>query len=675
MLVTDNSNGAADGKEDDQLQAMVDTGLEFITYSDHESTVQKSGEFVLIDRKSEDAQPRFVLLHETAMQYDTEGADLTGNELLTLAPNRKLHKRSRLYVSEIDPTNGDLPFREVSGLKTSSRIPRHHGMDTDDHPHQYPAVCEANYTAQAGKRRLFSMGGEKLMLVREVTVPGDPRYFNDSMRELVAEPQPHTKKRGLRAARVEVVELNPINGATGKVLLTFDIHSGLGFDPTPRSINAGGRSTAEMYDATRVFAAFAGVNYGSSLNLPSSASTPGGGDASDTYAVAEPSRAKDPDGREYTSLVAVYAAADDVYDSQGSGAFRLTCKRTTALGGVALTKITFPALPSHLAKHYMSPCGMSLHRLTPQRIVLRVNMQFMQFGAGYDTNANNFISSFIWSDDNGATWTQYPGLTWYFDMVPYGGVLVESATSLLTFSWFVSAGTQQVSVSRITATGAVQIGHIQGATFSGGLMAATHVKLVSYKPVGFGGATYRKTTTGKAKRLWMQFDPYWVYAESKPFVLSYPGSRPMLLVSDDGGATWARRFLPSVWSFRVGFVVAIGESLLAVPVYSARPEPGKALRATIYISKDGGDTWRPSDAGVTLPGETWVDGQTIIGAQYQDSSDAWVYEQDLNDADLEFNRGELHPLVAMRDADAKLLPANPARPWMNDHNIEEPDYA
>ena len=148
----------------------------------------------------------------------------------------------------------------------------------------------------------------------------------------------------------------------------------------------------------------------------------------------------------------------------------------------------------------------------------------------------------------------------------------------------------------------------------------------------------------------------------------------MLMVSDDNGLTWSRRFLPSVWAFRVGFVVSIDESTLAVPVYSARRARGGSIVATIHISKNGGDTWLASGAQITLPIETYVDGRIVFGERYMDSRGEWKYEQDLDSSATEFNRGELLPMVALRNADGKALPANPARPWMNDYRFKEPDY-
>lgn len=682
MLINDDSKGTSDGKEKDQLQAMIAVGSEFITYRDAESTVQKSGEFVRIEKESGDTQPRFVLLHETSMTYREENGelhDLTGNELRSIGANVKLRKRSRLYMSEVDSTNGDLPFREIGGFKTNTRIPRHRGAGQATSPRSYYGLNEANYTAQAGKRRLFPKGDGKLLMLREVNFPGDTRYFNDSMREQVNTPQPHTKKRGLRAARVELVEVNPEVGATKPPTFSFDVHSGLGFDPMPRSFSDAIRlSSADMYTETTVYAAFSGVLFGSSLNIPGAMRVPAGGDASDTYAVAEPAIAKSPDGREYLSIIAVYPASDDVYDSQSSGPYRLTFKRTTPGGGVALGKITFPPLPS-LPLHYLAARGMSLHRLSPTTVCLRVNVHVMQYGAGGSIQAGNSDAFFMWTQNNGETWTYAPVTAGFPGVFPYGGLLVKDKSTLLAFSWFNEASqSNTVQVHSVTASGTAQIATIPASTFSTGLMAAgVGQLLVPYVPVGFGGATYRidPQDKKKKKRLWMQFDPYWIYEETLSQVLEYPGSRPMLLVSDDCGLTWVRKFLPSVWSFRVGFVVSIDERTLAVPVYSARKEPGAVLRATIHVSKDGGESWKVADAAVTLPGETYVDGQTVLGSQYtRVSPPKTFFDQDIVDTALRYNRGELLPMIALRDADGKLLPANPARPWMNNHNIKEPEY-
>ena len=683
MLINDDSKGTSDGKEKNQLQAMIAVGSEFMTYRDDESTVQRSGEFVRIEKESGESQPRFVLLHETAMAYREENNalhDLTGNELRSIGANVKLRKRSRLYMSEIDSTNGDLPFREIGGFKSMTRISRHHGFGTSPTGRTFPSVSEANYTAQAGKRRLWPKGDGKLWLVREVVFPGDARYFNDSMRALVSDPIPHTKKRGLRAARVEVVELNPINGSTSAPTLSFDVHSGLNYDPTPRSFSDSIRPTDLMYSDTVNYAAFTGVFFGSSLNLSSVDDLPNGGDASDTYAVCEPALAKHPDGREYTSIIAVYPAPEDVYDARGSGPYRLTVKRTTVGGGVALGKINFPALPS-LPLHYLAARGMSMVRLGPNTVVLRVYAHLMQYGAGGSLQASRSDAFFMWTTNNGETWTYVPPSVGYHGVGPYGGMLVRDKDTLLTFGWYKTFGAVGIEVHRVTTAGTVLHANIPSAVFGQGLVAPVlGGYFVPYLPIGFGGVVYRKTAEGKKKRLWMQFEPYYGYAEDQvtggtPINITYPGSRPMLIVSDDGGLTWQRRLLPTPWSFRVGFVVSIDEKTLAVPVLSARKEYGAIIQATIYTSNNGGDSWKASNAKISLPSETWADGQIVVGGQYwHPVRNEFRYEQDLSDSAQQYNRGELYPMLTLRDADGKLLPSNPARPWMADYRFKEPTY-
>lgn len=678
MLTTDDSGGKADGKERDQLTAIAETGSEFITFNDFESTVQKSGEFARITKETSDPQPRFVLLHETSQTYDEDWNDYTGNELLSLSPEVKLRKRSHLYVSEVEPSASDLPFRKIAGYKTHTRISRHHGPGDTNAPSELPAMHEANYTAQAGKRRLFPVGDGTLLMLREVTVDGDTRSFNDAIRTRVDTPQAHTKKRGLRAARVEVVELNPLNGKTSAPVFSFDVHSGLGFDPTPRTFSSAARSTADMYNTTTVFGAFSGVLFGSSLNLPSVVRVPAGGDASDTYAVAEPAVAKSPEGKEYTSIVAVYPGPDDVYNPISSGPYRLTCKRTTPNGDVAYNKINFPALP-HIPRHYLAARGMSLHRLTPTKVALRVNVHLMQYGAGGSSQSIASDAFFMWTGDNGETWTYNPVAAGFPGVFPYGGMLVKDKDTLLAFSWYNEAGSSQpVQVHRINSAGTAQIATIPASVFGGGLMKAMGTsgwQMVPYVPIGFGGAVYRRGDDKQLKkRLWMQFDPYWGYAQDTPEVLQYPGSRPMLLVSDDGGVTWARRLLPSPWCFRVGFVVAIDSMTLAVPVSAPRKQRGAALPVTIYTSKDGGDTWKATGARVVLGGETHVDGQITQDGQYEDPRGELAFDRDLTDSALQFNRGELLPLIALRREDGKALPANPARPWMTHYKFTEPEH-
>lgn len=670
MLITDNSKGTSDGKERDQLQAMVAVGSEFITHTDPESTVQKSGEFVRIEKDSGEAAARFLLLHETSQTYDETWNALTGNELRSVAPNVKLRKRSRLYVSEIDPTNGDLPFREIGGFKAQTRISRYHSL-AETQPYRFEALTEANYTSQAGKRRLFAPGNGKAWLVREINIPSDTRFFNDSDR--TQDSHGHTKKRGLRAARVEVVEIDPVTGSTTKPIFSFDVHSGLGGGYPGHKFTSLGGST-DMWDSSTVYVGLAGVLFGSAAQIADVQYTPIGGDASDTYAVAEPATAKKGTG-EYTSIVAVYPASDDVYDSRSSGPYRLTCKYTTPQGDVATTKITFPAVAAYPAALYWAARGMSLHRTGPNTLVLRADVHAMRFGASAPAVASQSAAIFLWSYDNGATWGGASAVV----LVPYGGVLVKDKDTLLTFSWDNSSlSSAAVDVRQVTNGGWSSVASIPRGVFNQGLMAPTSggTYAVRYVPLGFGGATYKKGSDGKKhKRLWMQFDPYWAYEQSNPRMLAYPGSRPMLMVSDDGGVTWARRFLPTPWSFRAGFVVAISETELAVPIFSTRQARGYSPLVTIYVSGNGGDSWKATAHKLRAPGESHADGNITPDMTWTNTRGEVSLAQDFSDSSHAYNRGELLPMLALRDKEGRLLPANPARPWMNDHKIKEPDYA
>ena len=680
MLIFDDSKGTSDGKERDQLQAMVAVGSEFITYRDAESTVQKSGEFVRIEKESSDSQPRFVLLHETSQTHAEvapgELLDLTGNDLLSLPPATKLRKRARLYMSEVDPVNGDLPFREISGFKTSTRISRYNGYLTANYPNGYTGLQQANYTAQAGKRRLFAKGDGKLLMLREVVVPGDTRYFRDARRNL--DEHGHGRERGLRAAKVELVEVNPLNGSTSKPILSFDVHSGLSFSADHKFLSASATLATSMTDSTFVYPALTGVLFGSSLGGEATLANPLGGDASDTYAVSEPATTKTTDGREYLSVIAVYPTPEDVYDTNGSGPYRLTCQRLTG-AGVVFSKIDLPPIPT-APKNYRAVAGMSIHRTSPTTVCLRVLIHAMKLNPA-DTSGLLAASSldvlYMWSYNNGASWTTTPNGIGFPIVFPYGGLLVKDKDTILGFSWFIDYGDPSVTVHAIKATGTTAIGSISGIDFSKDLMTPATIRNVRYLPVGFGGAVYRTDpqTKEKKKRLWMQFDPYWIYSASTSGVLQYPSSRAMLMVSDDGGATWSRKLLPAVWCFRVGFVVSIDERTLAVPILSDRGTENTPPRATIFVSVNGGDSWKPTGAQISLPPESFTDGRLVLGSTYyRTSQNRYLLQQDISETALRYNRGELLPMIALRDASGKLLPANPARPWMNDYKIKEPDY-
>lgn len=651
------------GVERDQLQAMVGVGSEYMTHMGEGSTVQRTGEFVRIDRRGSDPTPRFCLFYENPQVYDESGIPLSDGDVRQLPADVKLRRRTRMFVSEIDQ-GADLPFHEVGG-KVASRIPRCIGVPSGNGA-TFESLYEGNYTTQAGKRRLFSIGDGRLLLVKEVVVPGDGRYFYGS--KLDSDTAPYLKERSVRAARVELVELNPLTGAKGRVLLAFDVHSGLGVDADERLFSNEIRTgSTAMVDSSNVYAAFSGVLWGRSLSIPAVGEVPIGGDPSDTYAVAEPAFAEKPGGM-YLALMAVYPAAGDTKAADDAGPRQLTCAYTTPDGDVGYSTITFQVPLS--SKHYLAARGMSLHRLTPTKVVLRVLVHAMQNGSGGDMQPSTSSTLYFWSGDNGASWSYTPITSDLLNNIPYGGVLVQDKDTVLLFTDWRNGYTDAIEVWAATASGFSRRASIDRDVFNAGLMQTLRVP---YFPVGMGGAVYLREGSDMRRRLWMQFEPYWVHPASSSFVLDYPGSRPQLLVSDDDGATWSRRFLPTPWQFRVGFVVSVDSTTLAVPVYAPRKDHSSRLKATVYLSHDGGDTWRASGSRVVLPGESLADGNIVEGAVVGSGASARP-EQDIDDACCEFNRGELFPLVVLRDRLGALLPANPARPWMTDFRFKEPDY-
>ena len=89
-----------------------------------------------------------------------------------------------------------------------------------------------------------------------------------------------------------------------------------------------------------------------------------------------------------------------------------------------------------------------------------------------------------------------------------------------------------------------------------------------------------------------------------------------------------------------------------------------ALETTIYVSRDGGDNWAATGARASLPHETVVDGSIVAGDAREAISDCW----------LQYNRGELHPMLVVNDKKGRAQGSNPARPWMVNANVEAPSY-
>lgn len=680
MLITDNTEGQSDGRERDTLQGMVAVGSEFMTFDDGESTVQRSSAFARYERKHEESTvARYVLLHELSQVYTAEGVLLGDDEYRSLNADTPMGKRLRGFLAEMADGQSERfkPMEQISGY---SRIPRfnfthyYSGGDPAAGPRRkYYDLVAQNYTAQGGKRRLFSLGDGRLALIRERFSAADGRYFYGTRKDASG---PYTKARGVRVSTVDLALIDASTGAAKQVLMSFDVRSGTGVEIPDRVIDTSPRYTLGMIDASCVYGVYSGALWGRSLTGPDDAGYPPvGGDPGDTYAIAQPAWVEKPGvpGAAWLSLVAVYPAADDAYNSETSGVYRLTCKRTLPDGGTATSKITIP-VPSD-ARNYLAPFGMVILRLTPTRIVLRMSVQAMQLGAGgaFDASAN--LRMYFWSDDNGATWTH----NWTGSGFPiehhYGGDMVLDSETVLAFSRDNQFAGQSISVYNVKATGTSLRSSIQANVYSAGLLAPLYGSTYAtpYMTVGFGGVVYLGAGDTKTKRIWMQLDPIWTHKASESFVLDYPGSRPMLVVSDDGGLTWQRRLLPTKWAHLAGFVVATGPGTLAVPVLSQRQSKDAAPAVTLYESRNGGDSWSATAYKATLPASTWADGQIVYGAQIGTGA-SQRFEQDVKDAPIEYNRGELLPLIALRDEDGRLLAGDPSRPWITDFRKATPSY-
>lgn len=662
------SDARASSREHDRLEGALRVGNEFMTQRGADSKVQRSGEFVRIDRDPTDPVPRFCLLHESAQAWGTDGAPLSEGEFLGTPPGTKLPRRSRLFVAEMD--NGvELPFLRQSGFRKSSKLPRAHGVPVG-RMWSLAGMRTANYTNQEGKRRVFSLGDGRLLVVREVAAQGDARYWYGQAKE--ARDGWLTKERGVRASTVQLVAADATTGADLSILMSFSVHSGLGFDVTDLEVSS--YSSEVMHTDSAVYTALAGTMFGRSPYLAGVGTPSVCGDSGDTYAVAPPAFVMDGNGGSYISLIAVYPAPGDTYDNLSAGPYRLTCKYTAPTGTEGVSTVTFPPIPNPdlSGMYYFAAAGMQLHRTSPTTVVLQMYAHAMQRGtSSIPGGTADLVCLFLWSADNGMTWEATPTSGGnYPSGVAYGGVMVKDKDTLLAFS----SGDlfpDHVRVWAVTRLGTSEVSRIDRVTFNAGLKSAARDP---YEAFGNGGAVYRKSGNTRTKRLWMQFDPYWLHAQGSSFVLDYPSGRPMLMVSDDGGSSWTRRYLPSEWCFLVGFVVAISEYELAVPVLSKRKATG-GVKAAIHISRDGGDTWKKTGHEVALPPHTFADGGIVIGRWFappEEPERFHKFEQDIGDSRTTFNRGELHPLVTLRDAMGRIAPSDPARPWMTDQRFQEP---
>lgn len=703
MLIHKDLQGDAGLSEHTALGGMLRVGNEFMTERNADSEVQRAGEFVTMKRTS-GGFPRMCTIHETPDAWvpvsKTSVTPLDDESYLASDAETVFVQRTCLFVASVSESGEELDFASVPGMKTESRMPRFTYISYTSAPnpegHDHDRVNDADYATQAGKRRLFSLGDGRVLLVRELAKENDDRWYMG-----VAAGLSTFSRRRKRTARVELVAINPDTGAASKALLGFDIHSGLGFDPYegannhPRNDNKPYRSqylvngwptdpSLPFYEGNTIYMSVTGAMWGR-IAIDGVAGDPGiQADASDTYAVAEPAYAPKGTGT-YLALVAVHPAPGDTYDPASAGPYRLTCTRTTPEGDVAQTKIVFPAIAG-APNHYYGATGMELVRTSPTTVVLIAHVHAMQSAHPGTITPAARSRLFFWSDDNGETWTyaQVSTTAPAFPMFPYSSHMVKDADTLLVFSSEDAYSTVPppdrvgIQVHAVTRAGASYVTTIPSSQFNAGLRTpyitgGKHDYNTPYIGFGYGGAV---TVRGK-QRLWMQFDPRWIsYDRTK--MLQSPPSRPMLMVSDDGGMTWQRHFLPTVWQHHAGFVTALDKKTLAVPILAPRvvDEAGnvKPAKARIYISKDGGEKWRPTNWRINIPFTAWVDGALTPGHIDGNASlGPGPTEYDIDDSVEDYNRGELFPLVALHDENGKPAPINPARPWIADARAKDPN--
>lgn len=666
MLIHENLKGATGAEERTSLHGMLAVGNEFMTHREGGSLVHRAGDFVEIERTG-GGHLRFAALYETSDAYrigDGNSVLEVGDDEVPPEPGQtNFIPRSLLMTAEQEGQGEPLPFRTVNG-RAESRLARFTKM--------VGLLDEVDHATLTGRPRFFTLGDGRALLVREISDPEDTRYFTGT----------NAQGRSRRRRRVTSVQLLPVNLETGTVakapLLEAVVHSGLGFDPgiVPGDLSIPGTMRAvaytppsvpgTLYTGSAIYVALAGVMWGS--RVP-------GKEPSETYAVAPPATAKDGD-KSYLSLVVVHGLPEDSYNLQGSALYRLTCTRTTT-DGVAQSKITLPPAIRG-AGFFNSAIGMELVRLAPSTLVLAVKMweQAQPTTTTFYSLTSAGSTAFFWSDDNGASWANI-NTAGFLDNGALnrtlGGIMARDADAALVFSGYEADSAvpapdaEAVAVYRLTRSGASRICTIPGSQFSAGLHAGVPLSSGRFYPpylaTGYGGGLRVKDKN----LLWMQFDARWVYASTDPRTIEYPGSRSQLMVSEDGGRSWKRRLLPQPWAQRLSFVAGMDQGTLVVPVYEGRRvnDAGNLmpLAVTLYTTKDT-EKWRPVQWRMTLPTATTVDGRLVPGTPAYDYADVrrWI------------NRGELFPILHVRDEQGELVPKNPDRPWLSDHRRTGPTY-
>lgn len=641
--------------EHQALKGMLDVGNEFMSEVGAEGEVRRSGQFIEMRRRSVGEFVRLCAMYESSDARritENSSGEVLGDDQ-DRAGGYVPYKRSRMFCAMADEDQIDRGPDNVPGFKQSFRLPRYTKVEQRVH--------DVDHTTQSGRARVWHLGdGENLLAVREVFDPQDPRYFMGVLLSGVS-------TRRTRVSRVELVKINAETGKASQVLMEFETFSGLGFDPGSRSTStvADPSGSEAMFDATRVFTGRAGHLWGryTSPNYRM--------DPSASYAVADP--AWHPDN--YLSLVVVHGRAVDALHPEASILKQLTCSYTTKEGEVEHSTIVLP--PHHESDYIWSAIAVDLLRMSPTHLLLRVNLASVLAPGAHVTFGNNLSGwRFYRSSDAGRSW-ELLDFTGIFGVTrsQVGMMAGREGTALLFTAEvdLIADGLDKdmIVIYELAESGITLLASINGRDFSDGLDTGFLLggqRSPRYFPVAFGGGVQVKTPQGVKHALWMQFDPFGVLRATNPRVIEYPNARPMLMVSLDGGATWERRFLPDPWQQRVGFVVAADKDLLLVPVYEPRRTKGSSvlpLRVRIYESKDAGATWKATRWKFTLPAQTWVDGQMAPSdPRYAISDYRYTY-----------NRGELFPLLALRNRLGDVLPMHPGRPWIADSRVKEPDYA
>lgn len=664
MLIHKDLKGSAGGAEHTALGGLLAVGNEFMTDRNETSEVQRSGEFATMTRR-EGGFVQLVTMFESAEGRGPRGALLDDKQTYAQRSEKDPYgtkHRSRLLTAAFDTYAGEQDFEPVA--RSMSRLPRFVQAQASHRDGRPEAI---DYATKNGRRRLFSLGDGKLALVRELSDPDDTRYF-------MGVDQLGGSYRRSRVTGVELVKVDADTGSFQGVLFRFDVHSGLGFDPGSGSMFQPGfrvestRDDLGLYDATRIFTPRVGYMWGRRLSNANLSADP-----SATYGIAEPALASD-GGRDYLSIVAVHGLPANSPDLQTSLLTSLTCSYTSPGGEVGQSTIALPPMLAGAGRFY-SARAIELVRVSPTNLVLRVDVTAQSINTG-DAPQPGIAKAIYWSGDNGRSWALLDQSPLVGDVeVPYLGPVMArgDGTGLMSVGMNrldVSGMPASIPLFSVSATGFARVGEYLRSRLNDGLWQETTSSPFSPIPYHEAGAS-GGVRVDKKELLWVQIDPNWCEFGIGPGgapaqMLANPASRAMLLVSDDDGVTWQRRFLPAELPQNVGFCVGINRGTLMLPVYSPRKltddDELKPLSVTFYLSKDGGVKWTKARRKLTLPDAAFVDGWVLKG------TNAYQLAEIAND----INRGELFPVVSVRDSEGAPLPINPSRPWLADHKKTRP---